>query len=167
MPDIKGTTRAQTIFLRSFRKEPFGPGAEHWPSVAVLRKWMRKPGFLAAMKSVREALRYQADFQLLSAAASAAHVLHTTVSAGDHEMQQAQLKGMSGLLKLAHLRERFAPPETKATPRDGQVMDFLRSVHPNAPVEAVLEAIAQWNGGPITRYHEDEPLREPRDNKTD
>jgi hypothetical protein len=69
---------------------------------------MRRPTFVAALKSVQQAMRMQADFQLLSAAAAAAHLLHTAVTAGDHESQAKQIKAMSELLKVAHVRERFA-----------------------------------------------------------
>ncbi|HEV2296269.1 MAG TPA: hypothetical protein VGR35_20660 [Tepidisphaeraceae bacterium] len=55
---------------------------EHWPSPAILRRWLRRPGFVQAMQSIRDAIRYQADFQLLTAVGSAAHVLHTTIAAG-------------------------------------------------------------------------------------
>jgi hypothetical protein len=69
---------------------------------------MRRPTFVAALKAVQQAMRMQADFQLLSAAAAAAHLLHTAVTAGDHESQARQIKAMSELLKLSHVRERFA-----------------------------------------------------------
>src|SRR6266511_4049039 len=41
MPDIKGTTRAQTIFLRAFRDNPLGPPPDAWPTPAVLDRGER------------------------------------------------------------------------------------------------------------------------------
>ena len=108
MADIKGTTRAQTLFLRALSKSQCGPRAEHWPSPAVLRRWLRREGFVNAMDSVRDALRFQADFQLLSAAASASQILHTSACSDDHEAARAKMKAFADLMKLAHLRERFA-----------------------------------------------------------
>jgi hypothetical protein len=138
MKNSQHVRRAQTNFLRAFKTEPFGPSALHWPSPAVLRRWLRRPGFLKAMKTIREAMRYQADFQLLSAASAASQVLHTLIAAGDSEVPKTQIQALSDLLKLAHLRERFAPPEPKAMPRDAQLMSLLRSAHPNATVADVL-----------------------------
>src|SRR5437870_3898469 len=111
MPDIKGTTRAQTLFLRTLSKSQFGPRAQDWPSPAVLRRWLGQPGFVNALDSVRDALRYQADFQLLSAAASASQILHTSACSDDHEAAGAKMKAFADLMKLAHLRERFARPD--------------------------------------------------------
>ena len=145
MPRIEGTTNAQSKFLRTFRTSPFGPGAQDWPAAAILRRWLRRPTFVAALQSVQNALRYQADFQLLSAAAAAAHMLHTSVTAGDHELQKQQVKAMSDLLKLAHLRERFAPPMPKPQLRDSQVLALLRSVHPDVTVGSALEMLDSWD----------------------
>ena len=143
MPRITGTTDTQTKFLRTFKTAPFGPGVEDWPSVAVLRRWLRRPGFVAAMRSLQNAMRCQADFQLLSAAAAGAHVLHTSITAHDADDSHKQVKAMSDLLKLAHLRERFASsqslPETPI--RDSEVLNWLRKVHPTATVADVLAMI--------------------------
>src|SRR5687768_2232433 len=149
MPRIQGTTTAQTKFLRAFRSTPHGPGAEHWPSPAILRRWLRRPGFVHAMRSIRDAMRYQADFQLLSAAASAAHMMHTSVSAADREVETAQLNAMSTLMKLAHLRQRFAAEEpappvrsTPASPGGDKPCDVLEELvcvgNPQATSETVL-----------------------------
>ena len=146
MKNRDGMTRAQTIFLRAFKTDPFGPGVEKWPSPAVLRRWLRRPGFVQAMRSVREALRYQADFQLLSAAASAAHVLHTSVSAGDHEMQKAQMKAMSDLMKLAHVRQRFAPPEPPPPVRESILEELVCTAHPNATIDALRQFYERQTG---------------------
>jgi hypothetical protein len=108
MPDIKGTTRAQTIFLRSFAKSPTGPKADDWPPPAMLRRWLRRPGFVEALNSLRAALRVQADFQLLAAAASAPRLLQQVQSAESPTLDRDQLKAINELMKLVHLRLRFA-----------------------------------------------------------
>lgn len=51
MPDIPGTSRAQTLFLRAFRKSPTGPTPDQWPSPAILRRWRRKPTMNSASPS--------------------------------------------------------------------------------------------------------------------
>ena len=67
MPDIPNTTRAQTIFLRAFRTNPGGPPPSLWPTPAILRKWLRRPGFLRALNSILDTLRFQSDFHLANA----------------------------------------------------------------------------------------------------
>lgn len=101
MPDITGTTRAQTLFLRSFRTSPAGPSSADWPSPAILRKWLRKPAFRAALASIRDTLQFQSDFQLANAATTAAgKLLADDAGLTTHDLRQ--------LLRLAHLRQRFA-----------------------------------------------------------
>jgi len=140
MTTMKGTTRAQTIFLRSLKADPLGTAGVKWPSPVILRRWIRKPGFLAAMRSMRAALWYQADFQLLAAATAAAEALQTTVAGGDYEQQTRQLAALGNLIKLAHLRQRFASSsEPQPIQRTGEIMNFLRSVHPNATVKDALD----------------------------
>jgi hypothetical protein len=142
MPRITGTTDTQTKFLRSFRTSPFGPGVEDWPSAAILRRWLRKPAFVAALRSLQTAMRCQADFQLLSAAAAGAHVLHTSITAGNSDDSHKQIKAMSGLLKLAHLREKFASQSLpKPVIRDNQLINMLGKVHPETTVGFFLEYI--------------------------
>jgi hypothetical protein len=105
MANIKGTTRHQTLFLRAFRKHPNGPPPEMWPSPSILRKWLRKPGFVRALSSVQEALRFQTDFHLTNAAKAAAKKL----SAEDAALTTQDL---NRLLRHAHLRQRFPTPTT-------------------------------------------------------
>ena len=77
----------------------------------MLRRWLRRDGFVRAMNSLRDAMRFQADFQLLSAAASASQILHSSAHSNDHEAAAAKMKAFADLLKLAHVRERFARDE--------------------------------------------------------
>jgi len=101
MSNITGTTRAQTLFLRAFRTSPTGPKPADWPSPAVLRKWLRKPAFRRALATIQETLRFQSDFQLASAATTAARKLLTDDAAlTTHDLGR--------LLRLAHLRQRYA-----------------------------------------------------------
>ena len=108
MENGTGITRTQRKFLREFCKGPDGPGIGHWPSPAILRRWLRRPTFRAAMRSLLGVIRFQSDFQLASAAASASHYLHRSVCCGDHESSRVEMKAFADLLKLAHVRERFA-----------------------------------------------------------
>src|SRR5947207_9237771 len=109
MSNINGTTRHQTLFLRAFRNHDSGPPPDLWPSPSILRKWLRKPGFLTALRSVQEALRFQTDFHLTNAAKEAAKRL----SAQDSELTTQDL---NRLLRHAHLRQRF--PAADAEPAD-------------------------------------------------
>src|SRR5437870_4335310 len=102
-------TRAQRKFLKEFCNGPHGPRVMDWPSPAILRRWLRKPGFRAALRSLMGVMRFQADFQLASAAASASHYLQSSVFDSDHKEGRGEMKVLADLLKLAHLRERFTP----------------------------------------------------------
>src|SRR6476660_5571822 len=100
MPDIPGTSRAQTNFLRAFVKNPSGPPADAWPSPAILRRWLRRPRFRSALNSVQLSIRFQTDFHIASAATSAARNL-------DNPNAPASAKQLENILRLAHLRQRF------------------------------------------------------------
>jgi hypothetical protein len=100
MPRITGTTDAQTTFLRAFRHSPTGPAPTDWPTPAILRRWLRRPAFLTALNSLHQTLRFQVDFHLATAAARAA--------AAFTAQPEFTTQDLSRLLRLAHLRERFA-----------------------------------------------------------
>jgi hypothetical protein len=99
MPRIPNTSNQQSSFLRAFHKNKSGPPPQDWPSPAILRRWLRKPGFLKALQSIRQTLHFQSDF-LLSSAAS------TAFSTPD-PLDPAQFKHLYQLLRLSHLRQRF------------------------------------------------------------
>jgi hypothetical protein len=147
MTHIKGTTKAQTLFLRAFRSDPHGPSVEKWPSPAILRRWLRRPGFCEAMASIRDAMRYQADFQLLSAAASAAHAMHTSVCGAEPEAKR--MKVMNDLMKLAHVRERFATEERPRPKRDTLLFDMVCTGHENASLGALRTMFKAYTGRDI------------------
>src|SRR5688500_524868 len=67
MPRIKGTTDAQSAFLRKLRNDPTGMPAEDWPSAVKMRRWMRRKGFRKALTQVWRVLQVQADLQLMGA----------------------------------------------------------------------------------------------------
>ena len=135
---IKGTTRAQTIFLRACAKHPYGPPADVWPSPVILRRWLKRPGFCDAMNSILRALRYQADFHLAAAAATGAHHLHQTLQVGEADTARKQIESLVQLLRMSHIRHRFAEPLPKPQPRGNDVIELLRMAHPSITVEEAL-----------------------------
>ncbi|MCW3005270.1 MAG: hypothetical protein JWQ20_4568 [Conexibacter sp.] len=132
MPRITGTSNAQTTFLRLFRTHPAGPPPETWPNPALLRRWLRRPAFVTALNSLREALRFQVDFHLAAAAAQAAQRLTTP---GESPLTTLDLRRLSELLRLAHLRQRF-PAATAAAPTASPATFALR-----AEIEELEECI--------------------------
>jgi hypothetical protein len=79
---------------------------------------LKKPRFRRSLAAVRDALRFQADLHIASAAASAAKYLQSAVTSPspDHdplnpetaERLARQLKSLTDLLRLAHVRDRFS-----------------------------------------------------------
>lgn len=138
MPDLKGTTRAQTLFLRAFAKHPHGPPADQWPSPVILRRWLKRPGFCGAMNSILRSLRYMADFHITAAAASGSHLLHGTIQGGDVDAVRKKIESLIQLMRMAHIRHRFAEPLPKPEPRGFDLIGLLRDVHPSITVEEAL-----------------------------
>jgi hypothetical protein len=138
MTYIKGTTKAQTIFLRGFARNPYGPPPDAWPSPVVLRRWLKRPGFCSAMNSILCALRYQADFHLTAAAASGAHLLHGTVHGGDVVEARRNIESLIHLLRMSHIRHRFAEPLPKPEPRGLDLIAVLKIAHPDITVRDAL-----------------------------
>ncbi|MDB5320033.1 MAG: hypothetical protein JWN40_1664 [Phycisphaerales bacterium] len=103
MPRIDGTTNAQTTFLRAFRNNPAGPPPDQWPAPAVLRRWLRRPCFQRALTTLREVLRFRADFHLTAAATQAARQL----AQPDSAITAPDYKRLLDLIRLSHLRQRF------------------------------------------------------------
>ena len=90
----------QQSFLRAFVNNPSGPAAEDWPSPAILRRWLRRPRFRAALNSVQLCIRFQTDFHIASAATSAARNL-------DNADAPPTPRQLENILRLSHLRQRF------------------------------------------------------------
>jgi len=92
MPRIAGTSNAQSVFLRAFRKSHTCPPPERWPSPMTLKSWMRQPAFRRAFMEIRSALELQTQVRLIAASARAA---------------QAPTRGQNlEMLKLVQQRER-------------------------------------------------------------
>ncbi len=115
MPRIAGCNDRQTSFLRAFRQNPAGPDPKNWPTPALLRRWLRRPRFLAALQSIQSTLRFQSDFLLTSAATTAFRKIETS--------SPEESKHHFNLLRLSHLRQRFesttpAPLQNEPIPKD-------------------------------------------------
>jgi hypothetical protein len=156
MPDMKNTTRAQTLFLRAFRQDPAGPPANEWPSPVVLRRWLKRPGFCGAMNSILRAMRYKADFHLTAAAASGANLLHGAVLGGDPSEARKHIESLIHLLRMNHIRQRFAEPLPQAPPTDRDLIEVLRTAHPSITVEDALRCIDVL--GSSDRDPDEEPI---------
>src|SRR5690349_1074151 len=100
MSDIPNTTRAQTRFLRTLRKNPTSFPTDHWPSPLLLRRWLRKPAFRKALNRLLNALHYEADLQLACATTHAALQLNTALRS-----TAADLPILLATLRLSHLRQ--------------------------------------------------------------
>ena len=114
----------QHSFLRAFVTNPSGPPADAWPSPAILRRWLRRPRFRAALNSVQLSIRFQTDFHIASAATSAARNL-------DNAETAPTPKQLENILRLAHLRQRFnatAPEPEFVRPESHN--DWLKKLHP-------------------------------------
>jgi hypothetical protein len=130
MPRIPGTTNAQTTFLRAFRTSPTGPVPDQWPSPAILRKWLRKPRFRAALNSLCETLRFKADFHLTLRAAQAAQSL------GDSPLT---MRDSDRILRLSHMRQRFPAEPNLASPATFDHRDMIENVQ--AELDEVRSAL--------------------------
>jgi hypothetical protein len=74
---------------------------------------MRRATFRKAIKSVREALRFQADLHLAAASAAPAQALNQSLAGSGTDIpklasQREQIQHLTTLLRLPHLRERFS-----------------------------------------------------------
>jgi hypothetical protein len=126
MPNIPGTTRAQTSFLRAFRQNPAGPAPADWPSPAILRRWLRRPAFRRALQSVQDVLAFQADFHLTVAATHAARKLIATDDAASPLTHQ-DVRQLTQLLRLAHLRQRFPADGNLQSPASFRQQTFEKN----------------------------------------
>jgi hypothetical protein len=155
MPRINGTTNAQSKFLRAFRTHPFGPPPEDWPSPAILRRWLRRPGFHRAFLDLRTAIRMQADFHLAATSATAAHRLAQRATAS----QDSGLSTQDYLhaLRLAHLRQRF-PTDPPLPPAPAiRIVNILRNSSSDTPISEILEELEK------KRLIPEQPHNEPSD----
>ncbi len=117
MPRIPGNSNAASAFLRSFRTNPAGPPPDKWPAPAILRRWLRRPAFRAALSSLQDTLRLQADFHLATAASCAAALAAPDPAASETAKSKVEILQ---LLRLSHLRQRFAATAAATTSSDDQ-----------------------------------------------
>src|SRR5258706_85417 len=81
MSNPEDKTAAQTLFLRAFRYNPAGPPPQDSPAPGTFRRWLKKESFRKALASIRDALRFQADLHVATAAAQAAKSLQAALPA--------------------------------------------------------------------------------------
>jgi hypothetical protein len=127
MSDPSPQTRAQTFFLQSFRKNPSGPPPQKWPAPAVFKRWLKNAKFRDDLTHIRDALRFQADIHLATAAASVTKILQTSLDAAAPALADPSadtattlvrnLKSFTDLLRLAHLRQRFTSDPVDPPPQ--------------------------------------------------
>jgi hypothetical protein len=148
MSDHPTATRAQKLFLRAFRDNPAGPPPSDWPAPAVLRRWLEDETFRQTLTSLRDTLRFQTDFYIATAAASASRTLQTTIAPlatrppaeADAPAQtnptpvdlDRQLRSLTSLLRLAHLRHRFTTAPTDDRPDPSPKTDGKKTFTPVA-----------------------------------
>ena len=139
MPRINGTNDTQSKFLRVFLTNPAGPPADAWPSPVVLRRWLKKPSFRAALAQIREAYRSQVEMHLASAAARCA----LNVAQNQIENQNSKIENNLELLRLYHLRQRFPIPDPPPPPPppslNEDILAALRQCHPDATIATFLD----------------------------
>ena len=151
MPRMSGMTYHQSQFLRAISRDPAGPPADQWPRPTILRRWLRRPAFRAALDSLRETLRYAADLRLAYAADSAAQHLQGALTPPDAQTSDRAHVLARDLLKLSHTRQRFAPPMPPPPVRFDDAEEFLKTIHPEIKLGEALDY-----------YHKQRALAEQR-----
>ena len=157
-----GKHRSSIKVFTRLPRQPLWPAAGHlWPSPAILRRWLRRPAFRAALKSVRDALRFQSDFHLAAASARAARALAASCAQDSPLSPQDAYK----LLHLHHIRQRFADertlPPLPIGPAVSDILEYLESFGSGRPLEwGVQQADRHFNLDPDT--HKPLPLPRPR-----
>jgi hypothetical protein len=100
MPKQPRMTNAQMDFLRNLRKHPNSLPLLAWPRATTLRKWMRRPRFRAAIRSLEGAFEVEARLLMAGAAAQAAMQLQATLTGGRIETSGEGISPM----ELQHYR---------------------------------------------------------------
>jgi hypothetical protein len=142
--------------VRRFRDNPLGPPLDQWPPAAVLLRWLRRKKFRYAMQEVRDALRFQADLHLASAAARAAGALQdgvgttgATQNPGEQSQERArQVHALVGLLRLSHMRTRYTVDPPPPPPRGLNLYLALQRVNQDIPVGRALELMDKLMNSP-------------------
>jgi hypothetical protein len=136
----KARTKAQKEFLRKLRNDPVGLPPDQWPSSVILRRWLRQPGFCAAVNTLRFAMQTRTDLHLAAAAQNAAQALHRslvpTKREGDGDSapptqdlavlaeQRALIHSLVQLLRLTNARDR---EHVNVRPTDPRLLEAWRA----------------------------------------
>lgn len=151
MPRVPGMNHHQTQFLRALVRNPAGPPADQWPRPTILRRWLRRPKFRVALRSLLDTLRFQSDLRLTYAADTAAQHLQGSLMPSASDAQASAPASTSGssstsahqlardLLKLSHTRQRFAPPIPVPERPIDDAYDFLKHLHPEVKLGEALD----------------------------
>jgi len=128
MSNQSSSTRAQKLFLLAFRDNPAGPPPSQWPAPSTLQRWLLSEKFRTALTQYRDAMRFQADFHIAAAATVAAKSIHSTVAAPappqptDSKSAEPDLtknlKSLTDLLRLSHIRQRFTAQPAPDSPKE-------------------------------------------------
>src|SRR5689334_4028798 len=101
----------QYQFLRDLREAAeTGLNDRPWPRVTTLRRWLRRPGFRAALRSLQSALRFQRDWMLSVSAAQASRNLAAMISEQDPRSgladTDARLASLVRIIRTEQIRQR-------------------------------------------------------------
>jgi hypothetical protein len=121
-------------------------------SPAILRKWLRKPAFRAALAPLRDTLQFQSDFHISNAATTAARkLLNDDADLTTHDLGR--------LLRLAHLRQRFAhtddnphSPNSNAPSHANNRADDDDDEDDDDPAFAGITAVAASKANPANKF---------------
>jgi hypothetical protein len=160
-------TRSQKLFLKAFRQNPGGPPPADWPNPGTLQRWLRNEDFKDALQKVRDTIHFQSDFHLASAASAAAKSIHSTVALPPTSTPDAahatpdlsrQLKSLTDLLRLSHIRQRFTATASNDNPpndssHDDDTSDPLsREIDPRSfPVNPMV-VLTHWPPDRLKAY---------------
>lgn len=113
--------RHQKAFLRKLRNDPDGLPQDQWPQAVVLRRWMRKPRFRKAIKSLRDTYTAEIDVMLAGAASRAAKRLQALLaSESGGEDQEHRIQALVRVIRVAHLRAKEQRRPRRARGRSQQ-----------------------------------------------
>jgi hypothetical protein len=102
----------------------------HWPRAATMRRWLRTPLFLRAMLTLRESMRFEADFILAGTAMRSAKLLAGMLDEYNCDEKRYDLdKRMASLvrvLRTEHIRQRETRP--RANERVARKAEALAAV---------------------------------------
>lgn len=115
MYDERYLNRHQYSFLRDLRNHPHGLPIEAWPRTSTWRRWLKRPAFRRAIRSIEKAMQTQASLMLAGSASRAALMMQALLSGGEEEsgsgmriatlsMHHEKLRSLSRVLREDLLR---------------------------------------------------------------